>query len=78
MIDFKIPSAQISEGRARVNKVYLNETLFVVPRNDGEAIRAVEILEALDAPHLRVSKQAWGATLEREGLPSRLPDVPMT
>lgn len=74
MIDFKIPAEQIAEGRARVNKIYLNETLFVVPRNDGEAVRAVEILEALGAPHLRVSKQAWGATLDREGLPARLPD----
>lgn len=74
MIDFKIPSEQIAEGRARVDQAYLNETLFIVPRNDGEAVRAVEILEALRAPNLRVSKQAWGATLDREGLPARLPE----
>ncbi|MES2963362.1 MAG: hypothetical protein V4760_05695 [Bdellovibrionota bacterium] len=74
MIDFKIPAEQIIEGRSRVNAKFLAETLFVVPKNDGEAVRAVEVLEALGAPHLRVSKQAWGATLEREGLPAKLPD----
>lgn len=73
MIDFKIPAEQIAEGRAKVDGTFLAETLFIVPKNDGEALRAVEILEALQAPHLRVSQQSWGATLDREGLPSQLP-----
>ncbi|MEK7356007.1 MAG: hypothetical protein AAB250_06130, partial [Bdellovibrionota bacterium] len=73
MIDFNIPHAQAAEGRARVDQAFLAETLFVVPKNDGEAIRAVDILQALGAPNLRVSKQAWGATLDKEGLPAQLP-----
>ena len=68
MIDFKIPQIQIDEGLSRVDQKVLSETLFVIPHNDGEAQRAVEILRALKAPHLRVSTQAWGATLDKEGL----------
>jgi hypothetical protein len=39
-----------------------------VPRNDGEAVRAITILKALKTPHLIVSNQAWGASLEGEAI----------
>lgn len=44
----------------------INETLFVLPHNDGESARCCQILRALKAPHIHVSKQKWGATLDRE------------
>ena len=52
--------------RARVAWDYLHSTLFVLPYNDGEAVRAAQILQALPAPHLLVSQQRWGAVLEKE------------
>ena len=70
--DFVISEAQKAQARSQIDHRLLSETLFVVPNNDGEARRAVEILQAAGAPHLQVSAQAWGATLEREPL---RPDV---
>ena len=40
--------------------------MYVVPANDGEAIRAHEILQAVGASHVYQSKQKWGATLDKE------------
>ncbi|MBI2606127.1 MAG: hypothetical protein HYW49_08615 [Deltaproteobacteria bacterium] len=67
-----IPQSQIDEAKTRIDPEWLSETLFLVPRNDGEALRAVNILGALRAPHFKVSAQTWGATLDREPLPEDL------
>lgn len=70
-MEWKIPGAQIAKARQQVDKDFLNSSYFLVPNNDGEAKRAVEMLEALQAPHRKVSPQAWGAELGKEpGLPS--------
>lgn len=59
-------SAHLQAQQMRVNWDYLQQTLFVLPYNDGEAVRAVQILQALPAPHLLISQQRWGAVLEKE------------
>ena len=61
-----ITREQIEKAYQVVDRQMLNQTLFIVPHNDGEAVRANEILQALKAPHLIVSRQAWGATLDKE------------
>ena len=53
-------------GPAGVDRALLNSTLFIIPANDGEAIRCARILKAAAAPHVHVSSQQWGATLDRE------------
>lgn len=50
----------------RIDSDYLASTLFILPDNDGEAKRAIQILTALKAPYLHISQQKWGATLDRE------------
>ena len=56
----------VQAQRARVNWDYLRHTLFVLPANDGEAVRAGQILQALPAPHMHISQQRWGAVLDKE------------
>ena len=68
MVDFKIPQTQINQGFLKHDLRLMRNTLFIVPKNDGEAKRALEILEALEAPHVLVSEQGWGATLDKEVL----------
>ncbi len=64
LIDFDLLESQFNE----LNRRILDETLFVVPANDGEAIRAIQILQSSKAKHLRVSSQSWGAVLEKESI----------
>ena len=45
---------------------YVNDTLFIVPGNDGEARRANQILTAICAPHHHISQQRWGASIDDE------------
>ncbi len=59
-------AAHLRAQRARVDWDYLHHTLFVLPGNDGEAVRAQQILQALPAPHILCSRQRWGAVLEKE------------
>jgi hypothetical protein len=49
-----------------INHDYLRDTLFIVPNNDGEAMRANQILSALHAPFHHVSRQRWGALIDNE------------
>lgn len=49
-----------------LNRHHIDRSLFVVPYNDGEAVRVVQILRAAGAPYLHVSRQNWGATLDAE------------
>ncbi len=65
---FPVPldAAHLRMQSARVAWDYLRRTLFVLPSNDGEAVRAGQILQALPAPHLHISRQRWGAVLEKE------------
>ena len=65
-IEYKITQDLIEKNKANINIKLLQETFFVIPVNDGEAKRACQILEALEAPYLRKSKQRWGATLDQE------------
>ena len=58
--------AQLQAQRARVDWDYLRQTLFVLPYNDGEAVRAMQILRALPAPYVLCSQQRWGAVLDKE------------
>ena len=62
---------QVAERMKELNWDYINETLFILPHNDGEAWRASAILEAIGAPHVRYSNQAWGAKLDLEEFTSR-------
>ncbi|MCB9229142.1 MAG: hypothetical protein H6618_05980 [Deltaproteobacteria bacterium] len=55
------PSVQTS-----LNKDLLRESWFILPCNDGEALRSGQILAAAGATRLHISDQAWGATLDRE------------
>ena len=64
--DIPIDVAHLQVQRARVDWDYLRCTLLVLPYNDGEAVRAVQILRALSAPHVLCSRQRWGAVLEKE------------
>ena len=74
--EFNIPPEQIAAAKGRVDRALLNETLFVIPNNDGEARRAAEILRAAGASHLQISGQEWGATLDKEPLdPQKLSHV---
>lgn len=61
-----VDTAQLQAQRARVDWDYLRQTLFVLPYNDGEAVRAVQILRALPAPYILCSQQRWGAVLDKE------------
>ncbi len=72
--DLAISLSQIRANWAALRHERIEETFFVVPKNDGEALRAVEILMAVDAPRLRVSRQSWGATLAAEDLQSGIPE----
>ncbi|MBF0443908.1 MAG: hypothetical protein HQK54_18510 [Oligoflexales bacterium] len=45
---------------------YIRETLFIIPENDAESMRASAILRALKVPYLHASTQKWGATLDKE------------
>ncbi len=42
------------------------ETTFILPDNDGEARTMGDLLRRIGAPDIRVSKQAWGARLDKE------------
>jgi O-acetyl-ADP-ribose deacetylase (regulator of RNase III) len=66
--DFSISAEQLAKAKQQVDQKLLNETLFIIPNNDGEAVRAGAILEALEAPHFQQSAQGWGATLANEPL----------
>ena len=67
--NFPIHDHQIQAARAHLAKDFLAQTLFVLPKNDGEAFRAVQILMSLGVPLLHVSSQGWGASLDREVIP---------
>lgn len=54
------------KNQSNINWEYINNTLFIIPYNDGEAVRSVQILRMLNAPFLHVSKQRWGALLDNE------------
>ena len=53
-------------SQSSIDVDYVNETLFIVPRNDGEALRANQILSSIAAPHHHVSRQKWGASIDDE------------
>ncbi len=52
--------------QCRLRLDYINQTFFIIPHNDGEAVRCCQILRAVQAPFLHVSRQSWGATLDKE------------
>lgn len=64
---FQVTSADVA-AQTTLNHDYIATTLFVLPHNDGEAARACQILRAVNAPYLHISRQAWGATLDSEWL----------
>ena len=65
-LEFTINHEIIEKNSQQVDRDLIKDTFFVIPLNDGEAKRACEILAALKAPHVRISKQKWGATLDKE------------
>lgn len=67
--EFPISPEQLNQALAQVDAKYLEQTLFVLPKNDGEALRAVQILLALGVPNLHVSEQSWGASIDHEVIP---------
>ena len=62
----EIAPEHLQAQQSRVARDYLQRTLFVLPNNDGEAVRMRQILQALSAPHVLISQQRWGAVLEKE------------
>jgi len=64
-IDLSISRAQVRSFRLRGNHQFLQETFFVIPSNDGEAVRAIEILRAAGAPMVAAMKVEWGTKLEK-------------
>lgn len=63
---FRIDQRTITQNHGKLKWDQINSTLFVMPNNDGEAKRCCQILQAIAAPHLHISKQSWGATLDKE------------
>jgi hypothetical protein len=66
---------EISPERLHTNRLHwplINKTLFIIPINDLEAMRASLILETLGAPFVHISPQGWGALLEKENIPKPL------
>lgn len=64
-IDTTITEEEVS-NQNQINRDYIDNTLFILPNNDGEANRSIQILNALNAPYIHVSQQKWGATLNQE------------
>ncbi|MFL5815413.1 MAG: hypothetical protein ACJ763_17695, partial [Bdellovibrionia bacterium] len=60
----RIPSSQVEQAIKQVRKDVLNESFFVIPNNDGEAVRAAKILRAARAPHLDATPLPWGVKLD--------------
>lgn len=54
------------QRQTNIHQELIDNSLFILPHNDGEAARACQILEAVKAPHVHISKQSWGATLDQE------------
>jgi len=62
----RLSKPDLLQVRERVKGLHwdkINETLFVLPHNDGESYRAAGILEMIRAPHVHLSEQKWGAKL---------------
>lgn len=53
-------------NQTSLNQDNIQNTWFILPSNDGEAKRAIEILDAVNAPRMHISQQGWGAVLDRE------------
>lgn len=66
ILNFSLTPEEIAEKARACHQDFLATTCFILPRNDGEALRACSILKALAAPFVHVSRQGWGATLDRE------------
>lgn len=64
--DFSIHRSSLVKNHKHINWTLLEEALFILPDNDGEAKRACQILKSLAAPHVHISKQGWGAVLDKE------------
>ncbi|MBF0314118.1 MAG: hypothetical protein HQK50_07750 [Oligoflexia bacterium] len=65
----------VSKESALATEKFLSETLFILPDNDGESHRSIEIITTLlklyNLPlkhHLHKSDQGWGATLDKEAI----------
>ncbi len=71
-LQFEISQNHIKKALKQIDHRLIQETLFIIPNNDGEARRAVQILLDLHVPHLLVSQQGWGARLENEKLEAYL------
>ncbi len=63
---FRLSEELAGQSSKNIHRQFLEQTLFVLPENDGEALRSSHILQILKAPHLIRSSQSWGATLDRE------------
>ncbi|NRA43795.1 MAG: hypothetical protein HRU09_02440 [Oligoflexales bacterium] len=63
---FKLEQSLLRLNEKVVDQDFLQSSFFILPRNDGEAKRACDILLGLKAPHVHISSQSWGATLDKE------------
>lgn len=70
--NFSFSKEQLLTAQAQVNRELIDESYFLIPANDGEAVRAAQILEAVKAPHLLVSHERWGVTLDKINLDSKI------
>lgn len=65
-LKFKLNQQLVRSNQQIVDQDFISSSFFILPCNDGEAKRSCDILLSLRAPYLHISKQGWGATLDRE------------
>lgn len=65
-ITFHISDQLVEKNLRKIDQDIVKKSWFILPCNDGEAKRACQILSALKAPYVHISKQKWGAILDKE------------
>lgn len=65
---------QSSTQLENLNHKLINNSLFILPANDGEAMMSLDILKRIGAPYVQISNQGWGAVLDRESIPLEVLD----
>ncbi|MFK7823266.1 MAG: hypothetical protein AB8G05_03860 [Oligoflexales bacterium] len=65
-LNFKLEQTLLRANEKIVDQDFLRTSFFILPCNDGEAKRSCDILLGLKAPFIHISRQSWGATLDKE------------
>ncbi len=70
---FRYSAAELSTARAKVDMDRVRGSLFVIPQNDGEALRIQQVLAAVDAPHVLKADANSRAGVGLADFPKELP-----